>query len=531
MPESFAGITVPEGEPGGLRSAARQFNAFALEVDAAAGRVGSLPGQLADWRGPASARFAGAAQQHSAAADGAVGALSAAGQAAARYAEALDEAQDDARAAIEDAKDATKRIKTLEREIEAAKDREAAAQERALNAVVAIDSASATGTPDLAAESELGAAQTAAADAANDQVVLGRRLEEARDDLLRAQKRGHKAEKRAEHAGEAAAGGFSALGDSVLYVSAPGAAAAAAVGSGQVPPMYPPMRPGRGPMSDAASGGGYRTHGDPLRFYRQWHAEQEAKKLQEAQRKAEEEDDGFGFGDIVHGGLDVVGLVPVLGEPADLLNAGIYALEGDKLNAALSAGGAIPFLGMAATGAKWGKRGYDAVDSLNDASKQLPGSYPTRGGAFDDLSAVDQQAARDWQDGLARKPTPTGRPSGQYEVDQTGPWNYTMGEGANKIDADGFRASDGSALEAKHVGSKDRSPYVPDSDAPDFMKQKALRDVEHEVERYGGVIKDPNTPVRGLEVITNDPRAVPYFEEILSKYDLPSRVVVRGDGP
>ena len=72
MPESFAGITVPDGEPAGLRAAARQFNAFALEIDSCAGRVQSLPGQLADWRGPASARFAGAAQQHADAAGGAV---------------------------------------------------------------------------------------------------------------------------------------------------------------------------------------------------------------------------------------------------------------------------------------------------------------------------------------------------------------------------------------------------------------------------------------------------------------------------
>lgn len=136
--------------------------------------------------------------------------------------------------------------------------------------------------------------------------------------------------------------------------------------------MYPPRRPGSGPMSDAASGGGYRTHGDPLRFYRQWAAEQEAKRQAEEAKK----DDGGFFSDIVHGGLDVVGLVPVLGEPADLLNAGIYLAEGDKLNAALSGGAALPFVGMAATGAKWGKRGVDAVDALNDAARRAP-SYPT----------------------------------------------------------------------------------------------------------------------------------------------------------
>jgi hypothetical protein len=56
MPESFAGITVPEGEPGGLRAAAREFNSLAVEVDGAASRVRGLPGQMASWSGPASAR-------------------------------------------------------------------------------------------------------------------------------------------------------------------------------------------------------------------------------------------------------------------------------------------------------------------------------------------------------------------------------------------------------------------------------------------------------------------------------------------
>ncbi|MBO9562796.1 MAG: RHS repeat protein [Niastella sp.] len=51
-------------------------------------------------------------------------------------------------------------------------------------------------------------------------------------------------------------------------------------------------------------------------------------------------------------GLDVIGLVPVFGEWADGLNAGIYLMQGDKVNAALSAAGMIPFAGWGATGAK-----------------------------------------------------------------------------------------------------------------------------------------------------------------------------------
>ena len=54
----------------------------------------------------------------------------------------------------------------------------------------------------------------------------------------------------------------------------------------------------------------------------------------------------------VHLLLDVGGLIPVVGEAADLVNGAIYLLEGDQLNAGLSFAGAIPFAGWAATGTK-----------------------------------------------------------------------------------------------------------------------------------------------------------------------------------
>lgn len=57
---------------------------------------------------------------------------------------------------------------------------------------------------------------------------------------------------------------------------------------------------------------------------------------------------GFGFMDLVHGALDVAGFIPGLGAVADVLNAGIYALEGDYANAALSLLAAVPGVGDAA---------------------------------------------------------------------------------------------------------------------------------------------------------------------------------------
>lgn len=54
--------------------------------------------------------------------------------------------------------------------------------------------------------------------------------------------------------------------------------------------------------------------------------------------------------------LDLGGLIPGFGEPLDLLNAGIYGLRGDYVNAGLSAAGAVPFAGWGATAGKLGRK-------------------------------------------------------------------------------------------------------------------------------------------------------------------------------
>ncbi|MDM4719572.1 SpvB/TcaC N-terminal domain-containing protein [Micromonospora sp. WMMA1363] len=74
---------------------------------------------------------------------------------------------------------------------------------------------------------------------------------------------------------------------------------------------------------------------------------------------------------IGHTTLDVVGMVPIVGEPADLANAGWYALEGDYVNASLSAAAAIPAAGYAANAVKYGNRALDAAQSAKNANNAV----------------------------------------------------------------------------------------------------------------------------------------------------------------
>jgi len=89
----------------------------------------------------------------------------------------------------------------------------------------------------------------------------------------------------------------------------------------------------------------------------------------------------------VHAGLDLLGMTPGVGAPADLLNAALYAAKGEKSQTLMSLAQAVPLVGLGAAVKKLTKpsnqirvaSGYtDAFqkwwDNLNDYSRQNPGS-------------------------------------------------------------------------------------------------------------------------------------------------------------
>jgi WXG100 family type VII secretion target len=108
---------------------------------------------------------------------------------------------------------------------------------------------------------------------------------------------------------------------------------------------------------------------------------------------------GSGWMEWLHGGLDVVGFVPAVGEVADAINALIFLAEGRHLEAGISAAAMIPVLGDAGKIGKWtvkaGKELTEAAsergarefaESMADAYKRgasagdvVPSSRLTRG--------------------------------------------------------------------------------------------------------------------------------------------------------
>jgi RHS repeat-associated protein len=73
----------------------------------------------------------------------------------------------------------------------------------------------------------------------------------------------------------------------------------------------------------------------------------------------------------LHSMLDAVGFIPVIGEPADALNALIYTFQGDYLNAGISAAAIIPVIGEAGKIIKHTVRYFRSVNQANKYRKYL----------------------------------------------------------------------------------------------------------------------------------------------------------------
>jgi hypothetical protein len=76
--------------------------------------------------------------------------------------------------------------------------------------------------------------------------------------------------------------------------------------------------------------------------------------------------------EMVHVGLDALGLVPGIGEIFDITNGVLYTLEGDGVNAAFSYSASVPFFGWGATVTKYGtKVAVKTIELANGAKRTL----------------------------------------------------------------------------------------------------------------------------------------------------------------
>jgi hypothetical protein len=91
-------------------------------------------------------------------------------------------------------------------------------------------------------------------------------------------------------------------------------------------------------------------------------ADDSAKGFSSAMKDAAKAVSQMSPSEIGHTALNVAGMIPVIGAPADAINAGWYAAQGDWTNAALSAATAIPGMGDLVGGARLATTGLKIAE-------------------------------------------------------------------------------------------------------------------------------------------------------------------------
>ncbi len=94
--------------------------------------------------------------------------------------------------------------------------------------------------------------------------------------------------------------------------------------------------------------------------------------------------------DFGHGALDVAGFVPVVGAAADGINGLWYAAKGDRTNAALSFGAAVPGVGDAVAAAR-------GVNRLTQVARGVGRATDFAGVAEGGISSVQSAREGDWR--------------------------------------------------------------------------------------------------------------------------------------
>lgn len=211
--------------------------------------------------------------------------------------------------------------------------------------------------------------------------------------------------------------------------------------------------------------------------------------------------------------LDVVGLVPVVGEIADGLNAVWYAAEGDVLNASLSAAGAVPFVGWVAIGGKWVKKTLTAADiarlglKWSDLAKDAPRSLKLLaiGKGVDDTTFVFNSER------AVAKAMDTPHPGITYQVAYAGrSTNYTFDAAGNL-----------SVVRGPGAAARTDVPAIPD---------EALSTLRH-IETHNGSLppgfkgNKPYTNVPGKDGEARFPAYTPGGDKITyTEYDIAAKV-------
>jgi hypothetical protein len=152
----------------------------------------------------------------------------------------------------------------------------------------------------------------------------------------------------------------------------------------------------------------------------------------------------------------------------------------------------------------------------------IPGS-----GVFPPYSPPEQAAAAAWAATLNTRDPVYGTPDDiAYQIRTAGqPERYMPTGTGGGVWADGYRPTDGAIVDAKHVRQQGCSPRTLEGLNADQFATRLLRPGdEDEIMRYGQAIANPQNHTRYLEIDTDDPATVAYWQYLAAANHVPSDV-------
>lgn len=141
--------------------------------------------------------------------------------------------------------------------------------------------------------------------------------------------------------------------------------------------------------------------------------------------------------------------------------------------------------------------------------------------------ALDLKAFAMW---IAQAPKQLVRESSQalkFQIKHAGPEEVLVSGGGQRVWADGVNPGKATLREVKFIESPDKSPYVPGSLCNAEIRALIKEQTLDQFQRYAAVLRDEATPAVALEVITNEARAVPFFEALMREAGVLGEVVVK----
>jgi hypothetical protein len=152
---------------------------------------------------------------------------------------------------------------------------------------------------------------------------------------------------------------------------------------------------------------------------------------------------------------------------------------------------------------------------------------PKKPPAYPLYSLAKQKAAAAWIQTMPQRPPNYGIPADQaYQVRVAGePERNLTGKDGSNVWADGYRPTDGAIIDAKNVRNLGCSPRTLQGlQENNFATAMLTAKDSSELGRYQQAIENPSNHAQFLELDTNDPQTVGYWQYLLAEQHVKSNV-------